>query len=107
MTKPIDCKDCGACCMEQNLIPLAGVRLKQADELCGNQSFEPELPEEIVKSLQDVAKSCRAGKKGIPCIWFHRLTCMCICYNYRPLACRKLEVGGEMCLLFRERFGVG
>lgn len=104
--KPTNCDNCGACCMEQNLIPLRGVRLRQVDELCGNYSLEPVLPDVLIQSLQGVARSCRAGKKGTPCVWFNRRIGECIEYAYRPLACRNIKVGDEMCMLFRERFGV-
>jgi Fe-S-cluster containining protein len=37
----------------------------------------------------------------LPCVWFNTQTRQCLHYQYRPSACRKFEIGSDLCRLSR------
>ena len=43
---------------------------------------------------------------GTPCLWYDQETRRCKHYEYRPLACREFEVGGDDCHDARRRAGM-
>ena len=52
----------------------------------------------------DRARRANGGPSfGTPCVWFEAATGRCGHYEYRPLACREFEVGGEDCRDARRR----
>jgi Fe-S-cluster containining protein len=46
------------------------------------------------------------GREGLPCLWYDIETRRCRNYDWRPLACREFEIGGEDCLRHRNRAGL-
>jgi len=85
------CSGCGVCCREQNIPPYL-------DEI----DFIPlALQKEVIE-----ARKHEAELAGKPCIWFDEATKKCRHHEDRPNICREYEVGGELCLETRARFGV-
>ena len=85
--RPINCDNCGACCISQDLMPLLSpVAIKY-----------PELIQ-ISKSPLKTSE--------LPCVWFNRATGKCNHYEDRPPTCRDFEVGGEQCMEYRRIYNV-
>jgi len=85
------CDGCGVCCREQNIPPYL-------DEI----DFIPlALQKEVIE-----ARKHEAELAGKPCIWWDQATRKCRHHEDRPNICREYEVGGELCLETRARFGV-
>jgi Fe-S-cluster containining protein len=85
------CEGCGVCCREQNIPPYL-------DEI----DF---IPRELEKEVLE-ARKIEAELAGKPCIWWEKTTGKCRHHEHRPNICREYEVGGELCLETRVKFGV-
>jgi Fe-S-cluster containining protein len=86
------CDGCGVCCREQNIPPYL-------DEI---DFIPPALQREVLE-----ARKHEAELAGKPCIWWDEGTRKCRHHEDRPNICREYEVGGELCMETRARFGVG
>lgn len=99
-----DCHDCGACCLEQEALPIHlvgdGFRM---------ESVSP-LPEELkAELLQTIERFEKEGwpEDGSPCIWYDAEKKGCKHYNHRPVLCRdELKVGDEGCRRWRKSKGI-
>ncbi|HET6251020.1 MAG TPA: YkgJ family cysteine cluster protein [Tepidisphaeraceae bacterium] len=90
-TPVVDCQGCGVCCREQSLPPFL-------DEI----DFAPiALQREVLE-----ARKHEADYDGLPCLWWEKETGKCRHHADRPNICREYEVGGELCLETRVKFGV-
>ena len=90
-TKVATCDECGVCCREQNIPPFL-------DEI----DFIPrDLEREVLE-----ARKIEAELAGKPCIWWEASTGKCRHHEHRPNICREYEIGGELCLETRARFGI-
>ena len=88
------CDDCGACCMKTSVPP-----------------FEP--GEEIARCLTasqrvPIDERIEADQRfdDLPCVWFDMNTRRCLHYEQRPSACRKFEIGSDLCRLSRWDIGL-
>jgi uncharacterized protein len=88
------CDGCGVCCTEVSVPPFL-------DEI---DFVPPELAAEFY-AAQAIEAELVAQKQ--PCIWHDRATGKCKHHEHRPNICREYEIGGELCLETREKFGVG
>ena len=84
-----DCQDCGACCQRTPIPP-----------------FEPgeeavrDVPESLLVPIRQRIEADQHFDL-IPCVWFDAQSKSCRHYDLRPAACRKFEVGGDLCRLTR------
>ena len=88
------CDDCGACCMKTPVPP-----------------FEP--GEEAVWDVTDVQRKPIEERVAadqhfddLPCVWFDLNTRRCLHYEQRPEACRRFEIGSDLCRLSRCDIGL-
>ncbi len=100
------CDGCGACCLVVTSPPFHRV----FDE-CGEDAWErlkwdrPDLLTEILADHQ--ARRTNGGPfYGTPCTWYDPETRRCRHYDYRPLACRAFERGGQDCHDARRRAAI-
>lgn len=99
-------KACGACCMEQDSLPISSY-------LGSFPEDDPDtLPEGLLLGLRAFQKQFeREGwPDGFPCIWLNLDTMQCLNYEHRPSICRDNEdgviPGNEACLRWREQYGM-
>jgi Fe-S-cluster containining protein len=101
------CAGCGACCQVVTHPPFYSVFHGVGEDAW--ERLKADRPDLIAALLADY-KARRANGMplaGTPCIWFDAATGLCRHYEYRPLACREFELGGEDCRDSRRRAGIG
>ncbi len=95
-TKPTSCEGCGACCMEMNMLPLAGHCM---DGTLGS------IPDDLRVELEKIWNSPRRGSGWEPCVWLDRASGKCRHYEYRPEICKEeVELGDDGCMRWRSRY---
>ncbi len=100
------CDGCGVCCLVVTHPPFYSVF-----EEYGEEAWE-RLKRERRDLLLEIVVDHRARRAsgsplvGTPCLWYDQETRRCKHYEYRPLACREFEVGGEDCHDARRRAGI-
>lgn len=88
-----DCRGCGACCSDVGVPPYAAL------ELFG-------LPRRLRAWWLAVVGAYSGQPRGRPCIALARGSHRCRIYRWRPAVCRDMPVGGEWCLMYRQRKGL-
>lgn len=88
---PVDCSDCGVCCLHVGVPPFVGAEIER-------------LPETLLAEMS-MARWFRWPEHG-PCAWYDAATKKCIHHEHRPQICRDFEVGCEVCVEFRRMAGV-
>ncbi|MDB5330365.1 MAG: hypothetical protein JWP03_1516 [Phycisphaerales bacterium] len=88
------CTGCGVCCREVSVPPYL-------DEI----DFIPIALQREVYEARKIEAELIAQSR--PCIWWEPATGKCGHHEDRPNICREYEIGGELCLETRARFGVG
>src|ERR1700691_4762925 len=100
------CDGCGVCCLVVTHPPFYSVF-----EEFGEEAWE-RLKRERRDLLLEIVVDHRTRRAdgsplvGTPCLWYDQETRRCKHYEYRPLACREFEVGGEDCHDARRRAGI-
>jgi Fe-S-cluster containining protein len=100
------CDGCGACCLVVTSPPFYHVFHEFGEQAWEQlQRDRPDLLAEIIADNE--ARRTNGGPfYGTPCLWFDPETRRCRHYEYRPLACREFERGGDDCLDARRRAGI-
>ena len=94
---PADSESYGACCMNQNNMPLKGLMLGTVGK----------IPDELATELWSIAMGPLHGTEGQEsCVWLDRVTGKCKHYEYRPQACRDFELASPSCLEARKKVGM-
>ena len=90
----VSCEGCGVCCREQPFPPF----LDDIDL----------LPRDLQQEMLELQKrEDELWRLGRPCTWFDESTGKCRHHEHRPNICRNYDIGSELCLEVRERFGIG
>lgn len=84
------CEGCGVCCKEQHIPPFL-------DDI----DF---LPKELEREMIELRK-IEAELIGKPCAWQDQATGKCRHHEHRPNICREYEIGAELCLEIRAKYG--
>lgn len=99
-----DCNDCGACCTQQEALPLGwylGVT-----PLGNPASLPPAILEELRQLAEHFDQVGWPGN-GEPCVWYDQATKQCKHYEHRPDICRDtVKVGDDSCRRWRQELGV-
>jgi Fe-S-cluster containining protein len=101
------CDSCGACCLVVTRPPFYHVFEDLGEEAWDR--LERERPDLVAELHADYSARRAAGGPfyDTPCVWFDAKTLRCRHYDYRPLACREFEIGGDDCHDARRRAQVG
>jgi Fe-S-cluster containining protein len=72
------------------------------------ERLKADRPDLLTALLADYRARRASGRplSGTPCVWFEAETGRCRHYEYRPLACREFELGGQDCQDARRRAGI-
>ncbi len=100
------CDGCGVCCLVVTHPPFYSVFGEFGEEAW--ERLKRERRDLILEIVVD-HRACREEGRplvGTPCLWYDQETRRCRNYDYRPLACREFDVGGEDCLDARRRAGL-
>lgn len=97
-----NCDDCGACCTEQEALPVGWY--------LGNLGDPNSLPPELLAELKAMADEfMKTGwPNGTACVWYDAETKRCKHYEHRPDTCREENVvpGNDSCLRWRRIKGI-
>lgn len=97
-----NCDNCGACCTEQEALPVGWY--------LGSLGDPTTLPSELLAELKAMAEEFNktGWPKGTACVWYDAETKRCKHYEYRPETCREENVvpGNESCLRWRKLKGI-
>lgn len=111
----LTCDHCAACCVEQGSPP-GYLWVFDLDTAGRSQFVGPEDCDRLGKlsagAVADLAKHQLAVVTGQApldglCVWLDPDTLRCRWYEHRPQVCRDHQVGGESCLNWRKRYGIG
>lgn len=98
------CDDCGACCTEQEQLPL--VLIGERFRLPGVAPLPDWLATELRAELERFQRDGWPTPGG-PCLWYDPETRRCRHYEYRPVLCRDgVKVGDEACRKWRRGAGI-
>lgn len=102
----INCDNCGACCTEQEALPVGWYLGNPAFKLGDPNSLPPELLAELEAMAEQFDKT--GWPNGTPCVWYDEQTLRCKHYEYRPETCREENVvpGNDACLRWRREKGI-
>lgn len=83
------CAGCCACCRRTPIPPFEP-----------GEDVAKDVPAEF---LSVVRLRIEAGQEFelLPCVWLNAETGLCNHYDYRPDACRRFEIGSDLCRLSR------
>jgi Fe-S-cluster containining protein len=100
------CDGCGACCQVVTHPPFYSVFGAMGEDAW--ERLKADRPDLVAALVADFKARRLSGRplSGTPCLWFDAETGLCGHYEYRPLACREFEVGGEDCRDSRRRAGI-
>jgi Fe-S-cluster containining protein len=101
------CEGCGVCCQVVTHPPFYSVFHEVGEDAW--ERLKIDRPDLLAALLADYHDRRASGRPltGTRCIWFDGESGRCLHYEYRPLACREFEVGGEDCRDARRRAGIG
>lgn len=95
-----DCNGCGACCMTASLPPGYVLGAKAIILHPITRAMPAEVQRELKAAVDDVQSGRRAPLS--PCLWLDLETRRCRHYDLRPPDCRRMELGGEHCRIWRD-----
>jgi uncharacterized protein len=101
----VSCDGCGVCCLVVTHPPFYSVFQEQGEEAW--ERLKRERRDLVLEIVADHRARRASGDPlvGTPCLWYDPETRRCRHYEYRPLACREFEVGGDDCRDARRRAG--
>ncbi len=88
------CEACAACCRRTPIPPFEP-----------GEEFALDVPVEYLEAIRDRISADQQFDL-LPCVWLDPASLRCRHYEFRPLACRKFEIGSELCRLSRWDEGV-
>jgi Fe-S-cluster containining protein len=97
----LSCDGCGVCCMHMAVPPYT------ADERELLKANRPHVYADLVavEATREVQLTF-TGAVEVPCGFFDMVTRKCRHHEDSPGICSRFEIGGEFCVVIRERAGI-
>jgi uncharacterized protein len=100
--QPESCEGCGLCCEG---IGSPVLLYASRPDIAGPHFYRPEgLPDKLIQEIDDSFLGLARGQEPqTKCLWFDANQRRCRHYEWRPQVCIDYELGGDACLIEREK----